>query len=112
MQKIDIEKYSMPESKNTAMNFLASYVNIERGMIQMSDETFKRYNEAKRLISEMPEGTDIAHMVNISEQLLHLEQGRGAAKRAWDKYCREMNGWEDNLLNTIKRMSQNGGKFL
>lgn len=70
--------------------------------------TFDRYLACKKIVEEITDEEQKKHANSILSQLLHLEQGRQVAVRAYQNYCKEMNEWEWNLVKEIKRRAQEG----
>ena len=66
-------------------------------------DIFDRYRECKEIVEEIKDEEQKKYVNSILLQLLHIEQGRGIAVRAHQKYCNEMNEWENNLVREIKR---------
>lgn len=69
-------------------------------------DTFDRWKECKEIVEEIENKEQKDHAKSILSQLLHIEQGRGIAARAYAKYCNEMNEWENNLVKNIKQIAK------
>ena len=69
-------------------------------------DVFARYHEANEIIEALPDGSKKEHLRDSATQLLHLEQGRKVAMAAYAKYTDEMNKWENNILDFIKKEAQ------
>ena len=67
-------------------------------------DVFDRYHECNELVESMEHGEDREHAKTMLTQLLHLEQARKVAISAYNKYCREMNDWENNIVKSIMRI--------
>lgn len=67
---------------------------------------FDRYHECTKLINAMPDGEDKEYAGRIAAQLLHIEQARKVAQDNYNRYCNEMNAWENNIVRSVKQLAK------
>jgi hypothetical protein len=64
-------------------------------------DIFDRYHTANEAVESLPDGPQKENLRSSANHLLHIEQARKVAVCAYQRYCNDMDEWEENILHFI-----------